>query len=313
MNGTTCRKHFGHSLGVYSVSLMLLLSAGTASAGDPDGDGRALALCELGVDTSGLSVQYRDEVVWAGAEWEWAIGNDIYFVNGYDVRCTDDGSGGEIVASVYKYPPDSGAVSYARIMLNQSFVTANRYYGTDSSPDCPGPEPPELYHTRTVFKHEIGHVLGLKHADGGIMDLLGGHCDRREGVDQGSEALTAMIGSGLDPSTCEPLSVEEGSDGSQAAGPVDAWRIAVSAAPNPFNPRTSISFSIHDTSPVRLRVYDTRGRAVAELVNTWLESGRHEVLWDGTNELGEALAAGIYRVQLLVGQRKSSTSVVLVK
>ncbi|HEX7343248.1 MAG TPA: VCBS repeat-containing protein, partial [bacterium] len=49
------------------------------------------------------------------------------------------------------------------------------------------------------------------------------------------------------------------------------------AMPNPFNPATSISFELRDASFVRLDVYDTSGRLVAELANGWCDAGSHEV------------------------------------
>ncbi|MBK6913880.1 MAG: T9SS type A sorting domain-containing protein [Ignavibacteriales bacterium] len=59
--------------------------------------------------------------------------------------------------------------------------------------------------------------------------------------------------------------------------------------PNPFNPTTTISFSIPERSFVTLKVYDMLGREVAELVNEELETGSFEKTFDANN-----LASGIY-------------------
>lgn len=64
--------------------------------------------------------------------------------------------------------------------------------------------------------------------------------------------------------------------------------------PNPFNPRTLIRFAVPHTAPVQLRVYDARGRAVATLVDETLTAGHHEVVWDGRDASGRAVASGVY-------------------
>ncbi|MBK7379161.1 MAG: T9SS type A sorting domain-containing protein [Ignavibacteriales bacterium] len=59
--------------------------------------------------------------------------------------------------------------------------------------------------------------------------------------------------------------------------------------PNPFNPTTTITFSIPEKSFVTLKVYDMLGREVAEFVNEELETGSFEKTFDANN-----LASGIY-------------------
>jgi hypothetical protein len=63
--------------------------------------------------------------------------------------------------------------------------------------------------------------------------------------------------------------------------------------PNPFNPATIIRFNLPQKSLVKLEVYDILGQRVAQLVNTELIAGTHEVLFDASN-----LASGIYFYRL---------------
>jgi hypothetical protein len=64
--------------------------------------------------------------------------------------------------------------------------------------------------------------------------------------------------------------------------------------PNPFNPSTTISFDIPVSSSVTLRVLNVIGQEVRTLVQGTLSQGRHEVVWNGVDDAGRALASGIY-------------------
>jgi hypothetical protein len=65
--------------------------------------------------------------------------------------------------------------------------------------------------------------------------------------------------------------------------------------PNPFNPSTTINFSLAAAGPVQLRVYDLSGRLVRTLVDEGkLAAGDHEAVWDGQDERGRAVSAGVY-------------------
>jgi len=78
--------------------------------------------------------------------------------------------------------------------------------------------------------------------------------------------------------------------------------------PNPFNPMTTISFSIpadpgDDLSHVEVTIYDSRGRKVKKLVDDDLRSGNHSVTWNGKADRGEETPSGIYFYALSVNQR----------
>ena len=68
----------------------------------------------------------------------------------------------------------------------------------------------------------------------------------------------------------------------------------VGNAPNPFNPRTTIAFDLGAPGPVRLEVFDARGRLVRRLTVEAYPAGRREVVWDGTDDAGEPVASGVY-------------------
>jgi DNA-binding beta-propeller fold protein YncE len=78
--------------------------------------------------------------------------------------------------------------------------------------------------------------------------------------------------------------------------------------PNPFNPTTSIRFTLPEEDLVVLKVYDMMGREVRTLANGRFTSGVHSVRWDGRNEAGIASASGIYLYRITVGTAVSATN-----
>jgi hypothetical protein len=83
--------------------------------------------------------------------------------------------------------------------------------------------------------------------------------------------------------------------------------------PNPFSQLTLIRFDLPEASPIRLRVYDTRGRAVKTLIDEPLKSaGRHIAYWDGTGDEGRALAPGVYFYRIETGQDSRTQRTVLI-
>jgi hypothetical protein len=80
------------------------------------------------------------------------------------------------------------------------------------------------------------------------------------------------------------------------------------ATPNPFNPKTAISYQLPDFSHVNLSVYDIGGRLVTMLTNGWQEPGTHRVTFDGQN-----LPSGLYFVRLQAGDFLAVQKLALVK
>ncbi|HKK70675.1 MAG TPA: FlgD immunoglobulin-like domain containing protein [Candidatus Krumholzibacteria bacterium] len=104
-------------------------------------------------------------------------------------------------------------------------------------------------------------------------------------------------------------------DDAPADGPqvVPAATRLLPAAPNPFNPRTSIRWEQAHRADVRVDLFDLRGRRVRSLLQTRTEAGRHGVTWDGTDDQGRVVASGSYLVRLRVGARALTGRVTLVR
>jgi hypothetical protein len=68
--------------------------------------------------------------------------------------------------------------------------------------------------------------------------------------------------------------------------------------PLPFSSSLRIAFAVPAAGPVRLEVFDVRGRRVRRLADADMTPGHHEVVWDGRDDHGRVQGAGLYFVRL---------------
>lgn len=78
--------------------------------------------------------------------------------------------------------------------------------------------------------------------------------------------------------------------------------------PNPFNPITTIYFSLPKRERARLKIFDSLGREIEELINEDLNAGSHSKIWNANN-----MPSGIYFYQLTAGSKTISKKMVLLK
>ena len=71
------------------------------------------------------------------------------------------------------------------------------------------------------------------------------------------------------------------SGGGETASIPEVYEFSVSNYPNPFNPETTIFFTMPSQSDVSINVYNIKGQRVQTLINEILPSGKHEVIWNG--------------------------------
>ncbi|MHB9027748.1 MAG: FlgD immunoglobulin-like domain containing protein [Candidatus Latescibacterota bacterium] len=83
--------------------------------------------------------------------------------------------------------------------------------------------------------------------------------------------------------------------------------------PNPFNPSTTISFTLPSAGSVNLTVYDITGRKIRDLESGQLSAGSHSVLWDGRDANGKAVSSGVYLSRLSRGGKAVSRRMLLMK
>jgi hypothetical protein len=89
--------------------------------------------------------------------------------------------------------------------------------------------------------------------------------------------------------------------------------LSISCYPNPFNPETTVSYSLSATGHVTLAVYDARGMRVATLVDRDETAGAHAVAWNGRDNRGAAAGSGVYFVRLTTPAGTRSTKTTLLK
>jgi hypothetical protein len=83
--------------------------------------------------------------------------------------------------------------------------------------------------------------------------------------------------------------------------------------PNPFNPVTTVDYSLAERAHVTLRVYDLAGRLVRTLVDAEQEFGEREVIWDGRTDPGARAASGVYFLRMETGGFRAVDKLVLLK
>ncbi|MFH1679008.1 MAG: T9SS type A sorting domain-containing protein, partial [Candidatus Eisenbacteria bacterium] len=83
--------------------------------------------------------------------------------------------------------------------------------------------------------------------------------------------------------------------------------------PNPFNPRGEIVYSLAESGPVVLGVYDPAGRLVRRLADKTLAAGKHRSAWDGIDNRGRAAPSGTYFLRLETGDRVATRKISLVR
>ncbi|MDP8202537.1 MAG: T9SS type A sorting domain-containing protein, partial [Candidatus Tenebribacter burtonii] len=90
--------------------------------------------------------------------------------------------------------------------------------------------------------------------------------------------------------------------------------IQLSNYPNPFNPTTTISFSIQNDSEVNLSIYNIKGQKINTLAHNEFTKGNHSVIWNGIDENNNLVSSGVYLYKLNVnGKFESMKKCILLK
>lgn len=83
--------------------------------------------------------------------------------------------------------------------------------------------------------------------------------------------------------------------------------------PNPFNSSTTIKYALASDGFVRLTVFDLAGRRIATLVDGLQGAGLHQVVWNGTDDEGEAVTSGVYFYKIEIEGKSQTNRMLLLK
>ncbi|GAB1468541.1 hypothetical protein MASR2M64_12730 [Candidatus Cloacimonadota bacterium] len=83
--------------------------------------------------------------------------------------------------------------------------------------------------------------------------------------------------------------------------------------PNPFNPETTISFSMKETAFVSLEIYNVKGQLVKTMLNGVQGAGNHKVTWNGMDNNGRAVSSGVYYYKMNTGKYSSTKKMIMMK
>jgi hypothetical protein len=83
--------------------------------------------------------------------------------------------------------------------------------------------------------------------------------------------------------------------------------------PNPFNPTTTISFTLPNKAHTSLSIYNVEGKLVKTLVNDTMGEGFKEITWDGRDTHGHQVSSGVYFYRLKAGKKVLTRKMAVLK
>ena len=83
--------------------------------------------------------------------------------------------------------------------------------------------------------------------------------------------------------------------------------------PNPFNPRTTISYELPTDTAVSVIIYDAIGQEIRQLVSQHYTAGRYSVQWDAKDHMGRSVGSGVYIAKIKAGPNTAIQKMLLLK
>ncbi len=124
--------------------------------------------------------------------------------------------------------------------------------------------------------------------------------------DLGGETATFAYGSG-GTARVEPVAIDE------ELISIPSEFAIVGNYPNPFNPSTTIRFTLGDASAVSLEVYNMLGQKVASVYNGMGNSGANEITWNGMNDFNQSVDSGVYLYRISTPTGAVSGKMIMLK
>ena len=89
--------------------------------------------------------------------------------------------------------------------------------------------------------------------------------------------------------------------------------LGLSASPNPFTAATSISFEIFESGLTSIAIFDLTGRTISVIQDQELLAGKHTIQWDGIDQNGNLVSAGLYLCRIESGGIVETTGMCLLR
>lgn len=197
----------------------------------------------------------------------------------------------------------SVTVKYAKIFVHTpgSAGIIVRVFDNDGTGGMPGTQMAQYQYPAASITPGWNYVTlpaGIVAADGQFyIAILETTNASQIGLDTASNGFSyTRTGTTWDPLTTGELMiraiVEYTTDNDDNVAPV--FTLDARNFPNPFNPETTISFSVPVSGPTTLKVYNLKGQVIRTLVNDAREAGRHSVVWNGKDDNGNSVSSGMY-------------------
>ena len=83
--------------------------------------------------------------------------------------------------------------------------------------------------------------------------------------------------------------------------------------PNPFNPATTLSFTLPEETDIELTIFNLKGQKVTQLVSEQFAAGKHSIVWNGRDDNEKTVSSGIYFYKLKTQQNEITRKMLLLK
>jgi YVTN family beta-propeller protein len=171
--------------------------------------------------------------------------------------------------------------------------------------------------------NETGQAVAVGHHPMGYGDMTGSECGFLAPAQVGA-CCFGQVCQLLDPSTCannngtyqgdyQGCSPNLCETSSLPGRPVASVRLAAAAEPNPSAAPVRILYEVEGAGPVRIGLYDAGGRLIKSLTAAPAPGARRELWWDGTNDRGERVPAGIYLMRISARETSCSSRIVILR
>jgi flagellar hook assembly protein FlgD len=83
--------------------------------------------------------------------------------------------------------------------------------------------------------------------------------------------------------------------------------------PNPFNPETTIRFSLPGSAAAKLEIFNIKGQKVRTLLDSVMAAGQHSLVWNGLDDAKNPVGNGVYFYRLSSGGKSKTRKMIMLK